>query len=197
MEDLSVLDGYKVSSLSAPGPGAAAVKATYLPSPIQLTRDLKHTLDQNWKDNDRSAVDLSAVLDLESHVLNSAIESTEFVNCEHLMSRLWIVVLESISGLKYCRKLDKFDCKSIYTLSTFISQILDNECVKIPDKIKESLESADLELSREGATSMMWKIIEKQKKDMIVSLWKVDHCKTVLRFDQVSIVIGFTNNLHI
>ena len=184
MEDLSILDGYKISSLAVAGPGTAAVNAVYLPSPIQLTGEIKSMISSSMGEKVDSSSNLS------SHSANStpgsgvADPGTCEVSCEHLMSRLWIIILESVSGFKNCRKLDNFDCKAVYGLSLFVSELVAARDVAVPSIVIESLKTAGIYLTYESIGDISWKMFEKRRPTMIVALWREEK-RTANRFDQV------------
>lgn len=185
MEDLSILDGYKVSSLTTSGPGSAAVNANYYPSPISLTSEIKSIYSAGAGSHSNSSNNLQV---LSAHSTPSSEASNSFVRCEHLMSRLWIVALESVSGLLNCRKLDAFDCKAAHGLANFVSALIDEPIVVVPSKIIESLKMVGIDMTYESVVDLAWKMFEKRRATMIVSLWRDDNRKTINRFDQVSFV---------
>lgn len=179
--DLHILDGYKVSSLNCL-PGTAAINAMYFPSPFQLTTEIKSKFVQNGA---RDRVDSKTnLLSLSASCSPPSRSAEHGTHCEHLMSRLWIIILESIAGLKHCRKLDNFDCKAVYALSNFLSTLISLPGVLIPDQVLESLNSIGLNVSYFSAAEMAWKMFEKRRPTMIVALWREDKGKAN-RFDQV------------
>lgn len=184
MEELSILDGYKISSLAVAGPGTAAVNAVYLPSPIQLTGEIKSMFASAMGERVDSNSNLSS-LSANSTPASSVTDPDNCeVSCEHLMSRLWIIALESVSGFKNCRKLDNFDCKAVHGLSSFISELITSRNVTVPSIVMESLKTAGISLTHDSVADTAWKMFEKRRPAMIVALWREEK-RTTNRFDQV------------
>lgn len=183
--DLNVLDGCKISTLTT-GPGSAAVNAVYLPSPMQLTIELKKI--SNLGEHARSNGNITALSASSTPGSGQSEYENSAISCEHLMSKLWIIILESVSGLKNCRKLDNFDCKSVCELSSFLSTLLADRSVVIPQLVIESLKSAGISANTESAADFAWKMFERKRSTMLVALWREDKGKSSNRFDQVLLI---------
>jgi hypothetical protein len=146
-----------------------AAQRQYIPSPNTLTAEL----EQHFLATEQS----------------SSLSSSPSTPQNRMVSRLrqlWTTVIESIAGLKMCRKLDVWEHKSVHKLSQAINYFKQKEASSslfIPSCVKRSLQVA-IEDDGDFVFSNMFKLFDKQRPQ-IVAMWQ-NEAATDNRFEKVA-----------